>query len=256
MPSKHTCLCKMEAKPDCGAVNAYTCDTLFVKKQELALVRSTALGAGACSWTGRTRRALLRCCRPLQADRREHIHIGNCSRRVKEFWRASLGALSSRGKLGQALSTLHFGNCHYHVIADTCCLHMAAWSVSPSMLLPSHFFSPKSIKSRPKYPRPSTTPTTSHTLPQGYGLVLGSDVCYSVKALPALFAAAARLLARRPGAEFWLGYVSRCAQCNICTILPTVLVDMGYLLCCTCLSECRSPLPHTYPKTPHAAHPA
>ena len=49
---------------------------------------------------------------------------------------------------------------------------------------------------------------------QGYGLVLGSDVCYSVRALPALFAAAARLLARRLGAEFWLGYVSRCAQRN------------------------------------------
>lgn len=50
--------------------------------------------------------------------------------------------------------------------------------------------------------------TTAAT--QGFDLVLGSDVCYSVRALPALFAAAARLLARRPGAEFWLGYVSRC----------------------------------------------
>ncbi|KAK9839653.1 hypothetical protein WJX81_003502 [Elliptochloris bilobata] len=46
---------------------------------------------------------------------------------------------------------------------------------------------------------------------QGYDLVLSSDVAYSLKALPALFCAAARLLARRPGAEFWLGYVSRAA---------------------------------------------
>jgi hypothetical protein len=53
---------------------------------------------------------------------------------------------------------------------------------------------------------------SSRALRQGYDLVLGADVCYSVKALPALFTAAAGLLARRPGAEFWLGYVSRCAR--------------------------------------------
>ena len=77
---------------------------------------------------------------------------------------------------------------------------------------------------------------------QGYDLVLGSDVCYSVRALPALFAAAATLLARWPGAEFWLGYVSRCAQCNTCNRLLNRLMDKRFLLCCTCLSECRSPL--------------
>ncbi|KAK9804741.1 hypothetical protein WJX72_002891 [[Myrmecia] bisecta] len=46
---------------------------------------------------------------------------------------------------------------------------------------------------------------------QGFDLVLGADVCYSVKALPSLFSTAARLLSPAPGALFLLGYVSRAA---------------------------------------------
>lgn len=63
---------------------------------------------------------------------------------------------------------------------------------------------------RPPIPR-FTLLVTAWGCAQGFDLVLGSDVCYSEKALPALFATAAGLLARRPAAEFWLGYVSRCA---------------------------------------------
>lgn len=45
---------------------------------------------------------------------------------------------------------------------------------------------------------------------QGFDLLLGSDVAYSLKALPSLFAAAAKLLSRKPQSVFLLGYVSRC----------------------------------------------
>lgn len=44
---------------------------------------------------------------------------------------------------------------------------------------------------------------------QGYDVILGADVCYSLNALPALFAVAARLLSCRPASRFLLGYVSR-----------------------------------------------
>ena len=60
------------------------------------MLQQTALCAGACSWTGRTRRALLRCCRPLRAGRHDSMRRGVFSRRVNGLWRASLGALSSR----------------------------------------------------------------------------------------------------------------------------------------------------------------
>lgn len=62
--------------------------------------------------------------------------------------------------------------------------------------------------------------------------MLGSDVCYSEKALPALFATASGLLARRPAAEFLLGYVSRCAWAQSSSALDGRL-DMG-ALCAVC----------------------
>ena len=46
-------------------------------------------------------------------------------------------------------------------------------------------------------------------LTQGFDLLLGSDVAYSLKALPSLFAAAAKLLSKKSGSVFLLGYVSR-----------------------------------------------
>ena len=44
---------------------------------------------------------------------------------------------------------------------------------------------------------------------KGFDLMLGSDVAYSLKALPALFRVAAALLSKRPSSAFILGYVSR-----------------------------------------------
>ena len=46
---------------------------------------------------------------------------------------------------------------------------------------------------------------------QGFELLLGSDVAYSLKALPSLFKAASLLLSKQPHSVFLLGYVSRCA---------------------------------------------
>ena len=44
---------------------------------------------------------------------------------------------------------------------------------------------------------------------QGFDVLLGSDVAFSLKALPALFEAAAKLLSKTPDSVFLLGYVSR-----------------------------------------------
>ena len=44
---------------------------------------------------------------------------------------------------------------------------------------------------------------------QGFPLLLGADVCYSLNQTPLLFSAAAGLLARTADARFLLGYVSR-----------------------------------------------
>lgn len=44
---------------------------------------------------------------------------------------------------------------------------------------------------------------------QGFDLLLGSDVAYSLKALPSLFKAASLLLSKQPHSIFLLGYVSR-----------------------------------------------
>ncbi|KAL0030185.1 hypothetical protein WJX77_001961 [Trebouxia sp. C0004] len=44
---------------------------------------------------------------------------------------------------------------------------------------------------------------------KGFDVILAADVCYSLKALPALFGVASQLLSRRPGCKFLLGYVSR-----------------------------------------------
>ena len=44
---------------------------------------------------------------------------------------------------------------------------------------------------------------------QGFDVLLGSDVAYSLKALPFLFKTAAALLSKRPSSVFVLGYVSR-----------------------------------------------
>lgn len=44
---------------------------------------------------------------------------------------------------------------------------------------------------------------------QGFDIVLGADVCYSLKALPVLLGAAAQLLSPKSGSIFLLGYVSR-----------------------------------------------
>ena len=186
--------------------------------------QSTALCAGACSWTGRMTRALLRCCRPLRAGRRESMRIGICSRRVNELWRASLGASSSRVELDK-----HLHCCIVVVVSAMSSQTPGACTWQRALYVPAlSFLQPQPMQNIPKIsPSQHTTDDTSHAGAQGYDLVLGSDVCYSIKALPALFAAAARLLARRPGAEFWLGYVSRCAPCNIHTRLLTRLVDTG-----------------------------
>ncbi|CAL5220955.1 g3059 [Coccomyxa viridis] len=47
---------------------------------------------------------------------------------------------------------------------------------------------------------------------QGFDVLLGSDVAYSLKALPHLFKVAASLLSKRPSSVFILGYVSRAAS--------------------------------------------
>ena len=44
---------------------------------------------------------------------------------------------------------------------------------------------------------------------QGFDVLLGSDVAYSLKALPFLFKVAASLLSKQPSSVFILGYVSR-----------------------------------------------
>lgn len=44
---------------------------------------------------------------------------------------------------------------------------------------------------------------------KGYDLLLGADVCYDANAVPALLAAASRLLLRTADSVFYLGYVSR-----------------------------------------------
>lgn len=48
-------------------------------------------------------------------------------------------------------------------------------------------------------------------LAQGFELLLGSDVAYSLKALPSLFRAASLLLSKQSHSVFLLGYVSRSA---------------------------------------------
>lgn len=49
----------------------------------------------------------------------------------------------------------------------------------------------------------------NHVAVQGYDILLGADVCYSLKALPNLFKAASQLLTHKKGSKFLLGYVSR-----------------------------------------------
>ena len=44
---------------------------------------------------------------------------------------------------------------------------------------------------------------------QGFNILLGSDVAYSLKALPSLFKVVASLLSKRSSSVFILGYVSR-----------------------------------------------
>ena len=60
---------------------------------------------------------------------------------------------------------------------------------------------------------------------QGFKLVLGADVCYSLNMTPFMFAAAARLLERSLDAIFLLGYVSRYGR------LPVVRMTHHKLLC-------------------------
>ena len=60
---------------------------------------------------------------------------------------------------------------------------------------------------------------------QGFGLLLGADVAYSLKALPSLFRTASLLLSKQPGAVFLLGYVSRCPlQSTSCPANQSILV--------------------------------
>ncbi|KAK9818928.1 hypothetical protein WJX74_001925 [Apatococcus lobatus] len=47
---------------------------------------------------------------------------------------------------------------------------------------------------------------------QGYDLVLGADVCYSLSALSSLFSTAAQLLSKGSASAFLLGYVSRASN--------------------------------------------
>ena len=70
---------------------------------------------------------------------------------------------------------------------------------------------------------------------QGFDLLLGSDVAYSLKALPSLFKVAASLLSKRPSSCFILGYVSRYSMfCKLsiesslynyaeCTVMPILI---------------------------------
>ena len=44
---------------------------------------------------------------------------------------------------------------------------------------------------------------------QGFNLILGADICYSIRALPYIFRALSILLARTEKSEGLLGYVSR-----------------------------------------------
>ena len=50
-------------------------------------------------------------------------------------------------------------------------------------------------------------------------MLLGSDVAYSLKALPSLFKTVAALLSKRPTSVFILGYVSR-------SYIPSSLVTL------------------------------
>ena len=94
------------------------------------------------------------------------------------------------------------------------CKRFSAFMTPPALASQTLQFSAPGF-ANPAIPAPAHHCISATAAAQGYDLVLGSDVCYSVRALPALFAAAARLLARRPGADFWLGYVSRCAERGI-----------------------------------------
>ena len=62
-------------------------------------------------------------------------------------------------------------------------------------------------------------------------MLLGSDVTYSLKALPSLFHTAAALLSKRPTSVFILGYVSRS-----CTF--SSLVDSCHRQCAYCAGRC------------------
>ncbi|CAL8471924.1 g11466 [Coccomyxa elongata] len=61
---------------------------------------------------------------------------------------------------------------------------------------------------------------------QGFELLLGSDVAYSLKALPSLFKAASLLLSMQPHSVFLLGYVSRAASIDRGIFLEAAAVGL------------------------------
>lgn len=61
---------------------------------------------------------------------------------------------------------------------------------------------------------------------QGFDLMLGADICYSIKALPFIFRALGRLLARRKDSLGLLGYVSRCVSSALRHLEALVLFNI------------------------------
>ena len=63
-------------------------------------------------------------------------------------------------------------------------------------------------------------------------MLLGSDVAYSLKALPSLFRTAAALLSKRPTSVFMLGYVSRSDTSSSLVVLVILHVPTAWTPAC------------------------
>ena len=63
-------------------------------------------------------------------------------------------------------------------------------------------------------------------------MLLGSDVAYSLKALPSLFKTVAALLSKRPTSVFILGYVSRSRTSSSLVVLVILHVPTPQTAAC------------------------
>ena len=73
-------------------------------------------------------------------------------------------------------------------------------------------------------------------------MLLGSDVAYSLKALPSLFKTVAALLSKRPTSVFMLGYVSRSYTVSSLVLITSMCQLHRLLHACTDLRlwRCRA----------------